>query len=61
MQGTVVSEETVTLSQRQECLRDIAHLRKQCDRVDPSDSKWDQQACPMRRELDRLLNIVVRM
>jgi hypothetical protein len=49
---------TVSMSERQMCLRDIAHLRKQCDRMSaPSDSAQDLLACPVRREMYRLMKI----
>ena len=46
---------TVTLSERQLCLRDAASLRKQCERMSSaSDSAEDKLACPVRREMNRL-------
>ena len=61
MQDTEVSAETATLSERQLCLLDIAHLRKQCERASPFESAEDKLACPIRREMHRLLDIVVKM
>ena len=51
---------TVTLSERQLCLHDAACLRKQCERM-TSDSAEDKLACPVRREMNRLLKISTEM
>ena len=53
---------TITLSERQLCLLDAAHLRTQCERMTtPTDSAEDRLACPLRREMARLLKISAEM
>jgi hypothetical protein len=57
-----VGHNTVILSERQLCLRDAAHLRKQCERMNaPSDSMGDRFACPVWREMVRLQKISAEM
>ena len=57
-----VSSSEVSLSERQLCLRDAASLRKQCENMSSaSDTAEDKLACPVRREMHRLLKISSEM
>jgi hypothetical protein len=57
-----VVKQSQNISERQQCLQDAAHLRKQSERASaPSDSAEDRQACPMRCEMNRLLKLSAEM